>query len=731
VEGKAPKYDAWNQPRNLLTPSQLLSDTPPSSLNPTGFGLTSGRWSGTMAVDFDTKPERPEQAEATFRNTTGHSSDDLPPSATVVSGRPGRRRMILRVPAEWNALLSGYSAELLDLELRWEGHDAATGAPKPIQSVICGQHPGSPEWFFRWQEGLSPDEVGIAEAPLWLLGAMVRQKGIGMGLADAGEAGGGGRAPGEPGPCDLLDPFQQRKLVKLMSEYWPYRGGVPGTRFQASWDDDGFSGLLGALYNLFGAEMAFEWVAETEWFKSNENFGATTDFLKSIRSVGKSSTNKKAGWGVLWHLATRTRSRGGVVFKEPGMQPPKWALPPRELNSNDLAVDTKKKVEQLKNAMKMIEELPTALDREVAHQNLKQTLNFRDREMSVVVRHLQEEREGLAEKGGKLMDVLAAAKPISVAVERFLPFGAVTMLGADPGTGKTALLYGLARAAAYGEKFAGELQCVQGNVLIVQKDESEANLHQKAVLMGLQDPENRIDVKFEFSGGHFPELQKWIEQTKARYVLMDSFASLFAGGADLSDSEAGLYLYQLNAIAARHNVAVLLSHHLRKLDKSRSGKRMDVTLNDFYGSTFVAAGASDAWGLYKDPSNETEDIKFILKNVKPRSGIALMGDKFLLEGSTEDLSLHVELMNDTARELENLREGEQRLLRVLRSRSEERPILVTHPDPDETDLKRELGMSKQTINRLLSALISAGKWGVKRRSVPMPAKGKNPLGYWV
>ena len=40
-------------------------------------------------------------------------------------------------------------------------------------------------------------------------------------------------------------------------------------------------------------------------------------------------------------------------------------------------------------------------------------------------------------------------------------------------------LYRVAEAAAYGKKFMGQLDCVKGNVLVIQKDESDSNLAQK------------------------------------------------------------------------------------------------------------------------------------------------------------------------------------------------------------------------------------------------------------
>ena len=40
-----------------------------------------------------------------------------------------------------------------------------------------------------------------------------------------------------------------------MSKFWPYRG-LAGTRYQCSYVADNFNGLLGALFNEFGADVA-------------------------------------------------------------------------------------------------------------------------------------------------------------------------------------------------------------------------------------------------------------------------------------------------------------------------------------------------------------------------------------------------------------------------------------------------------------------------------------------
>jgi hypothetical protein len=530
---------------------------------------------------------------------------------------------------------------------------------------------------------------------------------------------------GETGPMDLLSPGQQRRLIRKMEAYWPYRGGeAEGLGSKGHYDV--MRRLVLSLWKGIADESTFKlWLVDSDWDLKNDWSGERGsnpvnggELLSWAKSLAKSDTQAEEvkPWAAAWQIAV-----------ENGWKPPKWALPPRQIDSHTLQVDTKKKVEELKKAMAIIDEMDTPLDREMAYQNLKQNLGFRDKEMLSVVKHLNDEAEGV--EGGYLDDVVAQAKTIEVAVERFLPFGAVTMLGADPGTGKSVFIYRIAEAAAYGGLFAGQLRCQQGNVLVVQRDESDANLKQKQKLMGWKDPERRILVKFRFSPGHFPELVKWIREHKARYVVMDSFASLFAGGADLAESDAGIYLYKLNSIAAAENCAILLTHHLRK--SAGGGNRTDVSLSDFYGSTFISAGTSDAWGLFKDPEARDEEVSFFLKNVKPRSGIAQQGDRFRLAGSVEDLSLHVEEMNGVVNGVENLRDGELKLLRVLRTATEENPLLAVSPDAnDQNDLMRKTGLSKAGVYRLLGALMERPELRVRRKRIG-GGKGRAPYWYWA
>ena len=129
---------------------------------------------------------------------------------------------------------------------------------------------------------------------------------------------------------------------------------------------------------------------------------------------------------------------------------------------------------------------------------------------------------------------------------------AVTMLGADPGTGKSVFIYRVAEAAAYGRKFMGQLQCVEGNVLVVQKDESDSNMRQKRDLMGMKDPQRQDSVQHEVQRRSF-QGPGAVDSGAQRQICGDGQlpAACLAAELTLKRHEAGLYLYKLNAIAAK------------------------------------------------------------------------------------------------------------------------------------------------------------------------------------
>jgi len=234
-------------------------------------------------------------------------------------------------------------------------------------------------------------------------------------------------------------------------------------------------------------------------------------------------------------------------------------------------------------------------------------------------------------------------------------------------------------------------------------------------------------VEFSFNGGMLPELRKWIRDHGARYVFMDSLFSLFGSDGDLSESAIGTYMYLLNDMAAQENCAIVLTHHLRKGDKSKAGKRAEIHNQDLYGSSFIVNGTSDVWGIIRDP--EANSPTFLLKVLKPRSGITSGGDTFKLSGSLEDLSFELETVNNiTSKDaIEGLRKSEQKVLTALRERTGAETGLSKH------DLAANTGVSPSGVEKALTRLLAEAAMGVKRAPDPNGggSAGRPGYVYWA
>ena len=737
--GKAPKYSEWNRPQNLFSLEELRQGKFPKHTNPTaptGFGMVSGRWSGTLAVDFDANPEMPDRAEETFQNVTGHPSSHLPASATVISGRPGRRRVFLKVPEIWWPSLSGYSASLMDLEIRWEAEDAETRHPKPIQSVISGPHPDNHEWYFRWAEGLRPQDVGFQDAPTWLLIAIVRQRGVEIGLK-SDEGRGGGSSSDGPGYMDQLDPRRQKQLLELFSEKWPYRGGKPGTRFQASWTNDSFQGLLAALNNVLGPVMAEQWLENTKWFSLNEDWGSHSDFKEALRSLGRSKTVKEAGWGTLHYLATRTEDSQGNRLEGPPAVLPPWALPPRDLVNVDIYKESAKLIVDIEEVLAQIDKIDHPAQRLLAQQELTRKLGKSSKEMQQILQTLEAGEE--AARSVSADELLKSEKIIRPAIQGLLARGCLTVMASQGGVAKTSLCYRMGMAMAAGEKFAGQMQAERGGVLIIQKDESPMNAQQKLTLMDFKDypkwVRDQIQFRFDWNPGMFPELKQWIKESEAAVVFLDSLGTLLGGGGlSLNDAECALYLYRLNALAAETDTAIVLTHHTKKRQqeqKNKKGEESDgpafqrTRLSDLYGSSYIVNAASDVWGVCIDGGDPNYPM-FALEVLKARSGVTQKDDLFLLEGDLNNLSFTFKAFNFREKADELTGTAKEKALKLIRGRNKDTAVT-------EADIKMLIpDLSDSTIKRVVRQIYGERQSnGVDRVSQPGNGKGRPAFAYYL
>lgn len=716
----------WNSdPDKRYTALQLLQRNGTFVQQCIGAGVLTGPASqGLLVLDFD-EPEEPEfdgLSEETFQQVFGRPSSDLPVTATNSSGRRGRRKVFLMVPEDWWPELGNWS---FDAGPYAEGKKHAfealwlngTGTAK--QAVIAGDHPMSNEsqpLCYHWVDGLHPAMVGVATAPAWVLGGFIRQvqRNLAPKAAAEEESFEMKRAAGEPQPCDLLLPKDQKRLLLLMQRHWPYRGAPADSPFAASYQT-AFRPLVAGLLNVLGKDTALAWLGGQEWDRKNDwddgNLGSFEGLMDSL-SRSATDADSKCGWGSIVQAA-----------KEGGFEFPKWALPPKQIDIDDFTTNAAKKVQKLREALEVIDAMESPVDRLATYQELTKLVGCKDSEMAQLVQVMAEEDAANGFTSGTTEELLAAATPIKPCIERLLASGAVTLIASEGGVGKSVLIYRLAEAVANGAKFGGQLQAVKGGVVIVQKDESASNAAQKLRLMGMKHPPNSIRWEFQFSAAMYPELKKWIREMDARLVVMDSFGSLFGGaGAGMGEAEVGLHLYRLNQIASEMDCAIALTHHLRKQGKEKGGERKDVFLSDLFGSSYIVNGASDVWGVIKD--TESTEPKFKLKVLKPRTGITEAGDTYELWGSREDLSLTLASHNGDEEGVEKLRGQAKQVVAALEGRTEETALEIS-------EIAAVVNAHPTAVSRVLKQLVSTDHPGLKRVPVEAGKRGRPSYRYWV
>ena len=733
VQGKKPLFSDWNKdPSKWLTKEQVYKER---NLNPecTGIGLLTGRKVGNLVwLDFDGESENEETGEVKsasldFEIITGMPVTKLPKSPICLSGNPGRYRALFRMPDYVGDELGGVSITCKEttthaFEIFYERNKNCV-----FQGVIEGPHPDNVNWSYHWKKGHSPAEVAIPDLPFSVVMGMrdhVKRKNWEPLIKDESEV-----ITDKPKTMDLLNPGKQRKLVKEMMEYWPYRKEAPNNNYQE------IGAILLSLWRGINDPQTFKlWILGSSWDKKNDWEGELEGCspvpggspLKYIQSLLKSKTEgKKVGpWGAAFKAA-----------KDRGWVPPEWCLPPKEVGDpSDLLKQTAITTAKLGETLKKIDESDvSSTQRLLAMQGLRRDLGINKKELAEIITALQEE---LHDDSGSTSfeDVMKNTVVSEPLVERLIPVGCVCLLAAEGGTGKTSLAYRLAEAVSSGTPFAGAFKVPKAQpVLMVQKDESQVNALVKWRRMELKPGKGMFHVRWNFHVGMLPELRKWIVDSKAKLVLLDSLGTLLGGGgASLNDAEIGLlYMYHLNKIASDLGVSIVITHHLKKENSNgREGqpRARVVTKNSLYGSAYLVNGASICHGLYKEARQEygaenDDSSTLILKVLKDRSGITEDGDKFELRGNADDYSFELIKHNESEQPIEELDTLKQKLHKVLGK----------YKSP-ETAITKELLHASEGISKYSNkAMVKELRALVDRREVTgvirIPVKGKGQKQY--
>ncbi|MBR8840827.1 MAG: AAA family ATPase, partial [Stigonema ocellatum SAG 48.90 = DSM 106950] len=173
----------------------------------------------------------------------------------------------------------------------------------------------------------------------------------------------------------------------------------------------------------------------------------------------------------------------------------------------------------------------------------------------------------------------------------------VTILGGDPGIGKTTLAYDAAVSLLLGEEFLGETPNKRGKVLFVASDELPCFVQDKLATRGAFAADNWA-VLMDWDVSQWQRLEEVIADLKPTMVVIDSFSSIHKSQEfDENAAVAKHAVSQLEALSNTYGFGCILIHHNNK-NRDRKG------VSKLRGSSGIGAAASAIWILEGDNNSQ-------------------------------------------------------------------------------------------------------------------------------
>lgn len=276
-------------------------------------------------------------------------------------------------------------------------------------------------------------------------------------------------------------------------------------------------------------------------------------------------------------------------------------------------------------------------------------------------------------------------------VDQFLAKGGFTLVAAEEGAGKTALLLRLSEALSTGALFLGQLETVKSRVLILQADEPEAHTRMKLRRMGI--PDGLFEVRY-LERFDMRSLRQLIESKQWGVICLDSLTNgLTEQRCGVSDDEFTSRLYKITKWLGNSEVSCVATTHLNKPFNGQP--RKTIIKHDIAGLSTIKNAVSDTWGLLKLPGQEeTFQLNCLGKRHCPTN------TEWTLAGSVEDFSYEITASNtDMPVERQCLR---QRILCSLEEVTEETARTPNHLAP-------LLGSSTEVVRRYCAELFGEGE----------------------
>lgn len=263
----------------------------------------------------------------------------------------------------------------------------------------------------------------------------------------------------------------------------------------------------------------------------------------------------------------------------------------------------------------------------------------------------------------------------------------MTVLAGAPKQGKSWLALNWLAAVANGGLAMGSIKCEQGDVLGLMLEDNDRRLQRRLRQMRLMEMPDRLTLLTEWptiDDGCVSEIEAWIAGVaKPRMVVVDVFARVKGSKGnketdyDFDYRQAAL----LQGIASRHNLAVIVIHHTRKMAAEDPF--------DEVSGTRGLTGASDSVLVLKKDSGSQQPVLYGRGRDLEEVETALQFDK---ETGTWQILGAAWQVADTI------------------ERREIQQVLGRSVDPmSPTEIGERLGKSRQNISKMLAKMYDEGQ----------------------
>jgi hypothetical protein len=202
----------------------------------------------------------------------------------------------------------------------------------------------------------------------------------------------------------------------------------------------------------------------------------------------------------------------------------------------------------------------------------------------------------------------------------------LTILAGKPKTGKSWAALDFAVAVAGGYNALGNVQCQQGDVLLLALEDNDRRLNQrlKAVLQGQPAPA-ALQIATQWrraDAGGLDDLQSWLSaHPRARLVVIDTLQMIRGQRSKAEGVYADDYaaVGRLKALADNSNVSFVVVHHLRK-------ETAGDPLESVSGTAGITGSADTILVLKREPKDSL-GLLYVRGRDVPEAEIAMQFDE--------------------------------------------------------------------------------------------------------